>query len=313
MQLSTPHAFSVTTSADYVDYGLYVGYVAIYTGRAYKRPGAASIVIPTNDIARRLMWQTMPSIETKAVVTAGVRVTVKLDLYITGVLTDTVTYYYDQCYDTSYDVTTSGGAAPVNGIVDRRQSIVYTPYKAAAMTATVTRQNGTTTTQSFASSSDMNRNLVLPLWASALANAAKVTLGGATYYVRDTCARWALYYLNALGGWDTLVMQGRPRETDRITRRTDQVLDGLTERSRNWANDWTKVLTLNTGLLSDDEAARMHHLLESTDVWLCDLTTRAMHPAVLTASECRYRTLATEGSPVSYDVEVEYAVGRTRR
>ena len=313
MQLSDPHAFVYSTLADYTDYELYVGFDEIYTGRAYKRPGDSDIIIPTNDIARRLLWQSMPSIESKAVVTSGVRVTVKLDFYRMGTLTDTVTYYYDQSYDTAYDVTTSGGAAPVNGIVDRRQSIVYTPYKSASMTATVTRQNGTTTTQTFSSSTDMNRNLVLPCFISGMANAAKVTLGGATYYVRDTCARWALYYLNALGGWDTLVMQGRPRETDRITRRTDQVLDGLYERSRNWANDWVKTLTLNTGLLSDDEAARMHHLLESTDVWLCDLTSRAMHPAVLTGSECRYQTLATEGRPVSYDIEVEYAIGRTRR
>lgn len=313
MQLSQAHAFTYTTAADYIDYQLYVGYDVIYTGRAYKRPGDSDILVYTNDIARRLLWQSLPSIESKAVVTSGVRVTVKLDLYITGTYTDTVTYYYDQSYDTTYDVTTSGGAAPVNGIVDRRQSIIYTPYKSAAMTATVTRQNGTTTSQSFSSSTDMNRNLVLPCFISAMANAAKVVLGGATYYVRDTCARWALYYLNALGGWDTLVMQGRPRETDRITRRTDTVEWQLEDRQRNWANDYTKRLTLNTGLLSDDEAARMHHLIESTDVWLCDLTSRAMQPVVLTAAECRYQTVATEGHPVSYDIEVDYAAGRTRR
>ena len=50
----------------------------------------------------------------------------------------------------------------------------------------------------------------------------------------------------------------------------------------------------------------MHHLLESTDVYLQDLATGKITPVVLTDASCEYKTLANNGRrPYYYEINVE--------
>ena len=142
------------------------------------------------------------------------------------------------------------------------------------------------------------------------------------FAVRNTCARYCLYYQNAIGGWDWFLILGKSVVSDNITRdtmvrrgSTDLLMDRIERRGKDVITlDMVKHLELHTHWLSDDEASRMFHLTESPDVYVHDLETGIIHPAVLTGSSHTEKTYKGQGNKlVSYVIELDYAVERKRR
>ena len=73
-------------------------------------------------------------------------------------------------------------------------------------------------------------------------------------------------------------------------------------------------MTLHTSWLSDDESSRMHHLLNSTEVYLFNLEKQEMIPVVLKNTITEYKTYKGNGGKlVNYAIEVEFANERTRK
>ena len=113
--------------------------------------------------------------------------------------------------------------------------------------------------------------------------------------IAQECKRYALYYRNAYGGMDSLLLDGVQRRENyarsTITRKIDNSVRGAraVQNSRNALTDGWE-LRLNN--LTDAEAARMHHLVGSTEVYLCDLIADTLTPLVLTDTECVDRTFA---------------------
>lgn len=148
--------------------------------------------------------------------------------------------------------------------------------------------------------------------------AIEVQSTGATYRFVDTCARYALYYVNAYGGWDMLMMDGLDEERDELTRHeATRVYDNGNAANRgtvNYVNEIQKSWTLRTGYLTDEQAGRMHHLLNSTQVYLYDISSAAFTPVVLSGTTTEYRTYRNQGRKlVSYEVEARLAQERMRR
>lgn len=140
--------------------------------------------------------------------------------------------------------------------------------------------------------------------------------------VRTTCARYCLYYLNARGGWDWLLIQGKAVETDDITRsvmerrgETNLFLSTLQHRGKDVVSEnVVRHLELHTHWLTDREAGLMHHLTESPDVYVHDLEEGVIHPAVLTGNSHKYKTYRGEGNRlVQYTVDLDFAVEMRRR
>lgn len=142
------------------------------------------------------------------------------------------------------------------------------------------------------------------------------------YRIRETCAKYCLYYQNALGGWDWFLILGKAVESDQITR-TDFTrrapsalwMDKLQRRGKV-VNSETLVrhLELHTQWLTDAQAARMHHLTESPDVYVHDLEADIVYPAVLTNTQHVVKSYKNEGHRlVSYQIDLDYAVERQRR
>ena len=66
--------------------------------------------------------------------------------------------------------------------------------------------------------------------------------------------------------------------------------------------------------MSDDEASRMHHLLNSPNVYLLDMETDEMMPVVLTNTTTEYKTYKGNGGKlVNYTIEATLAQERIRR
>ena len=140
--------------------------------------------------------------------------------------------------------------------------------------------------------------------------------------VRDTCARYCLYYLNAKGGWDWLLIQGKAVESQNYNRSTivrrastDLIYEQLQRRETEVIQEsLTRHLELHTHWLTDDEASRVWHLTSSPDVYVHNLETGIIHPAVLTGNSYTEKTYRKQGNKlVQYTIELDYAVEAQRR
>ena len=81
-----------------------------------------------------------------------------------------------------------------------------------------------------------------------------------------------------------------------------------------YLNEVTKRWTLRTGWLTDEQAARMHHVAGSVAVYLYDITDNALIPVVITDEQCEYKTYRGNGGRmVNYTIGVEVAQDMLRR
>ena len=137
------------------------------------------------------------------------------------------------------------------------------------------------------------------------------------YDVKKTSATHCLYYLNAHGGYDHLLVNGTTIRTDAINRTevTRDVNNTTLRHGREciW-EEITPRWTLNTDYLTDEQWAKTHHLLGSTHVLLHDLETDEITPVVITANDVEYKTYRNQGNRKSYlTIEVEASVKRLRK
>lgn len=141
------------------------------------------------------------------------------------------------------------------------------------------------------------------------------------YTLVDGCYRYMLYYLNAYGGWDFLLVEGKDMQTDNYTRHTlgrsytnDYSLVKADRATRNYRNDITRKWQLHTLWIDDAGAQNMHHLLGSTDVYLYDLQQSSLFPVTLSNSNCEYKTYSNSGNQlVRFDIDATLAQTITRR
>lgn len=323
-------------NAESVEY--VIGYIkdnsfnAIYSGRAWKRPGEESTIISINDICADWLSLTFPTLvngfdPSQMPVTFAVQTISETGIYTQ---VDEVRFVNDWSYDPQHDAKKDGVSSPVNGILDRRQWLLWTGIDVAVVNVVVTLADGQTIQESVSLGSfgDFSNDFSSD-FAASLASAgsgtfvkavsqwgdvAKVSVNGVQYSVIDSCAKYVLYYRNAYGGWDSFLIEGAASEEDALTRLS---LDksGVYEREKtNYLNEIQKKLTLHTSWLSDGQSLKMHHLLNSTDVYLHDLDNDVILPVILDNSSTPYKTYKGEGARlVNYTIEATIAQSRRRR
>lgn len=140
-----------------------------------------------------------------------------------------------------------------------------------------------------------------------------------TYYADNVCgAEYALYYLNAKGGWDALVIEGSSTRTDKVDRHQyNKTYNNQTiEYERNaYISEITTSWKLNTGLLDDEQAHKLcWHLLSSNRVYLHDLTYDKVYPVVITNTQNIYNTYKNNGhQPIQYEILITESQTKLRR
>lgn len=308
----------------------------IYSGRAYRRPGETNIHIKVNDICADYLHNTLPAM-TQAEFS---ELEFPLEFYVqreyqgSWTTVKVVEFNNDWSYDDSYRLETMGMSFPITARIDKRQWIIFTAYKVSDITATLTMRDGTTVQVivpveispdfNFDYNADFARSLRAAGSGTAFFDLApfgdvvSVIINGKTWDVVTDCKEWVLYYVNAFGGWDSLLIEGLTKEQDNLTRHTRQVEysnDTTQNRGKkNFVNEIEKVFTMNTSWLSDEQSARMHHLLNSTDVYLYNINTNELLPVILNNTTTEYKTYKSNGARlVNYQIEATIAQDRIRR
>lgn len=327
--------FVTLGSTDGIDYRVAVqdtGEV-IYQGRAFIRPGDTSVRIRINDICADY-YQILASMPRADSARIGTPVVFDVEVSAAGAWSRvaSVEFVNDWSYDYLYNVETDGMADPINGRIDRRMPFVYTMYHRSSVSGRAYFEGGISSVYSIASGiviSDYNTDDSFTRAVSVAGSGTAVLylstpgLVGVSFFdkryeVVDTCAEYALYYLNAYGGWDFLLMEGSGIESDAIVRHSREVeYDNTSIRNRgtgDYVNEVRKGFTLHTGWLTGDQGKRMHHLINSTDVFLYRISTEEMIPVTISSPTCEYKTFKNQGNQlVNYAVEVEVAQNRLRR
>ena len=289
----------------------------IYAGMSIARPGESTAKVRVNDICADYLVNTLPTITDRTFTSFG------LDAFSVQKRSggswspvESIEFYNDWSYD--YDFTRDVLSVPINGKVTKDMFILYSKKEITAnITATYRKTDGTTTTRTTTVSPTPNHGTCC-FDVGAVVNTNRVNISDKYYPVVDDCYKFALYYVNAYGGWDHLLVEGNEMETDSLERHIrEREYDNTSIVNRgkvDYVNEVTKSWTLNTGLLNDDEASRMHHLINSTMVYLCDIATATFIPVVITTNTCEYKTYNNQGNRMfNYQLTIELAQNRIRR
>ena len=321
---------------EYRDFRITCGSVVVYSGRAYRRPSRSTISIRINDICADYLHNSLPGLTNAELTPVSSVVTFTVDTYSGSAwgTVDTVTFANDWSYDYSHDPGTDGMSFPIDGRLSPMQYLMYTTGGKDTFTATLTYRDGTKSVIVFPIklyadyNADYNDDYSIQqrlfdsgtgvIDLSQYDGLASIDIEGRHYVVVDTCSRYVLYYVNAYGGWDSLVMEGTPQEKDSLTRHTvKKEYDNADVKARgteNYVNEIEKTWTLRSGWLTDSMASRMHNLLNATTAYMHDLQAGQVLPVILTGTASEYKTYRNQGNRMfNYEVEVQLAQERTRR
>lgn len=312
------------------------GGAVLYQGRSVMRPGQTSNLIRINDICADYM-----PVDDLSFVDGGVTPLTPAPFIIqtssdgsTG-WTDFLTVEFTP--DWSYDYSVEGPlSCPIKPAIDPRQLLLVTVSDVDTQAIVIIRADGSEeiikvradynndfnldfATQGLPISADTS-SIIYVINLAEHPDIVSVSVGDTVYRVdANACSRYVLYYKNAFGGWDSLLIEGNDKRTDQLTRNDIQLdYDNRTESARgrrNYLNEIIWGVQLSTGWMDDVQAGRMHHLLESTDVYLHDLSgVNGLRPVTLTDTVVEYRTYQNNGRRlVNYTFNARVAQDFIRR
>lgn len=269
------------------DYRIYNKNNLIFQGRAYKRPNADTNDIKLNKIFENYLSNSINVLlntdetENISVNASKVFKIMKLDTDGTETLIDEYTILYDWSYDFRFRGQDTNLSRPING------RYVAGMYK---MNTSVNGQSGTVTN----------------------------SLTAGNYNVLADCGDYALYYLNAYGGWDALLIDGTVLKKSTIKQyTTDRNYDNnkIEFEQTKYINEIQDAFEINTGFLTDEQAANLsNNLIPSREVYLHIISDNKIIPVLITDSNVIYQTYQTNNLQMpQYKINVKESQIKLRK
>lgn len=126
---------------------------------------------------------------------------------------------------------------------------------------------------------------------------------------KNTCAKYAIYYLNPLGGWDQLLIEGKVVKTTKLENKTfKRNFDNNTNEFQNkhYLKNLTTSYKFTTGYLTDEQAKLMPNLIETTKAYLCELDTNTYIPVLINNNSVDIKTYRNQGRKLfTYTIDVQ--------
>lgn len=269
------------------DYRIYNKNNLIFQGRAYKRPNADTNDIKLNKIFENYLSNSINDLlntdktEDTSADACKVFKIMKLDADGTETLIDEYTILYDWSYDFGFRGKDTVLSRPING------RYVAGMYK---MNTSVNGTSGTVTN----------------------------SLTGGAYNVLADCGEYALYYLNAYGGWDALLIDGTVLKKSTIKQyTTDRNINNsrIEFEQTKYINEIQDAYEINTGFLTDEQAANLsNNLIPSREVYLHFLNDDKIIPVLITDTSVTYQTYQTNNLQMpQYKINVKESQIKLRK
>lgn len=185
----------------------------------------------------------------------------------TGATLDTVTFIYDWSYDTT---------------------VYYTEGKTTQMSHPINKRGkeGMYYFQTTFNGSKVNSFVSL------------TPINGYTE-VSDCNSKWALYYINRYGGWDSYLIEGYVSRKDSFSRKN--VVKGYDNNTLEFGNkpyltEVTPTYEIHTGWMNDRESEQLAaNVFQSTRLYLHNLETQEIIPIVITDADALYKNHKNSG------------------
>lgn len=305
----------------------------IFAGRGVARPGQTYPQVLLNDIAEKYLAQDAACIQNEEgdgyYAVDGLQHSFQVyDSDGTTAIGDTYNFGLDWSQDIGRNVWGRYGAHdPINGRVSNLAPLIFTVYGPTPLT----RDGGNANyirllTDQMATSVNVldyegpgNYTILLEDYIGS--NDEKwVQINGNRYEIAHYCDNIAvLYYVNAYGAWDSLLVEGaviEGREYERHTLQRTGLRTGtaLNREIWNYLNEERRTWTLHTGPLTTEQSGRMHHLVGTTlaVLFLSDNNSYGFHPVTVEDSEVQHR-LTSDGKFAFYTINVAEALEGQRR
>lgn len=215
----------------------------------------------------------------------------------------TLYYYYDYSFGKDYRFTRN---MPILNYFDTRQDIFLSFLNLSNETQPVTV-------------SDSGNIIYIELDKPGLFHYKNAYLDGnvtintpyttTTLTSKNTCAKYAIYYLNPRGGWDQLLIEGKVVKTIKLENKTFKTnFDNNTNEFQNkhYLKNLTTSYKLTTGYLTDEQAKLMPNLIETTKAYLCELDTNTYIPVLINNNSVDIKTYRNQGRKLfTYTIDVQ--------
>ena len=212
-------------------------------------------------------------------------------------------YYYDYSFDKDFKFTRN---MPILNYFDVRQDIFLSFLNLPGETNTVTVSTGGRLLRLTFDTPGIFHNKRAYHEGPVIVNAPdKRTI----LTSKNTCAKYAIYYLNPLGGWDQLLIEGKVLKTIKLEGKSfKRNFNNNTNEFQNkhYLKNLTTSYKFTTGYLTDEQAKLMPNLIETTKAYLCELDTNNYIPVLINTTSVDIKTYRNQGRKLfTYTIAVQ--------
>ena len=212
-------------------------------------------------------------------------------------------YYYDYSFDKDFKLTRN---MPILNYFDVRQNIFLSFLNLSGETNIIRISAGGRLLRLRFDTPGIFHHKLAHYDGNIIVNAPDKST---TLTSKNTCAKYAIYYLNPLGGWDQLLIEGKVVKTIKLENKSyKRNFDNNTNEFENkhYLKNLTTSYKLTTGYLTDAQAKLMPNLIETTKAYLFELDTNNYIPVLINTTSVDIKTYRNQGRKLfTYTIEVQ--------
>lgn len=254
--------------------------ITVFSGKAWVRPGEEFLKININNIAQNYLTSDLPDLREITSNTTYDNIYACRQFYLVdsqNVTSDTYNFLLDYSYEDVDMTRRHNMSEPINGHGTSGMFFLSTEF-----------------------------------YAGELKVKTHININAGSSFDDTHCGKYAIYYLNSHGGWDSFLLEGNCVRTDTYKRNEmNSSYDNtkLDFGKKVYNNVTTPSWDLKTGWLSNSEAEILvRNLLPSVKAYLHNLVTDEITPVNITDGSGIYKTYMNQGRKrVSYTIKAEAA------
>lgn len=306
--------------------------ILIYSGIAQPHPLTGDVEVIPNDICANYLSQLFPIESSNGIYTNFYPAPIKSTFEIRreeGEVVESIEFLYDW----SYDPNSEGyeNVRNVSMLIDRKvtpdMSVILTDYGTNdEIELTCVGRVEEEIYNSYSKPEEagnfvLNVQDVLSFYGNTVYFGIDRQLD--YYHIIEGCTKYALFYVNAFGGWDVLrlISGTETNNYERSTFKQKHLKERLGEvdatdlrGTTNYLNQVTRQWSFGTDWLTDEGAKNISHLIGSTNVWLHNIEQGEILPVTIIDTTAEVKNFRNQGAQlVRYDINVQLAQDRLRR
>lgn len=280
-----------TGANEYVGYRFMIDSNYVYQGYTYTSDGSRAYIYPKKvmkDYVRPTLDLNTFGIQNNNAHTTAY-VTVSTDSFETEDEYATYKAYYDYSYEDNDNTIISD---PILTTIDPRQRFTVSARRTSQnnTTETITVTFNPTGTSTYSMTPYLNTVVAnIPYGSTGI----QVTSGTdrLTYTVKETCKPYCLYYMNRLGGWDTLVLDGKESAQMKNNQYKKEYINLTNEHNNtDYLRQKTRKWQLVTPYLTDRQSKKMKNVLDSTLAYLQVFDSQEIIPVNISNNQYEVKT-----------------------